>query len=149
MTCKLSEAQVHIQHLWKQVQCPTRARGTSLIHYALTQVLQYDLLVGADGAGSAVRKAMAEIMPPGFSRQRTADARYAMVALPPVEPGTKTHSTFERHDFKVAASMHCQLDIQQSSRFASAHLARTALYPAGHSMMKRKGLVTYRGAMLH
>ena len=64
-------------------------------------MIKYDLLVGADGAGSFVRKALAAVLPPGFCRQRAADNAFAMTALPLVEPGTKTHTIFERHDFQV------------------------------------------------
>ena len=67
-------------------------------------MLSYDLLVGADGAGSVVRKALADVLPPGFCQQRVADARYAMIALPPDHSG-KTHSRFERHEFKVISHL--------------------------------------------
>ena len=65
------------------------------------QVLSYDLLVGADGAGSIVRRAMAEVLPPGFCQQRVGDARYAMMALEHAADGEQTHSVFERHEFMV------------------------------------------------
>ena len=68
---------------------------------SLVQVLKYDLLVGSDGAGSCVRQALAEVLPPGFCRIRKADNAYAMTPLPAAEPGTKTYSQFYMHAFKV------------------------------------------------
>ena len=65
------------------------------------QVIKYDLLVGSDGAGSCVRQALADVLPPGFCRIRKADNAYAMTPLPAAEPGTKTHSQFQMHAFKV------------------------------------------------
>ena len=64
-------------------------------------MLSYHLLVGADGAGSMVRQATAEVLPLGFCQQRVADARSAVAALPPLEPDGITHSTYEKYDFKV------------------------------------------------
>ncbi len=39
--------------------------------------VQYDLLVGADGAGSAVRAELQRIMPPDFVRRTSNTAVYA------------------------------------------------------------------------
>ena len=64
-------------------------------------MIKYDLLVGSDGAGSCVRQALAEILPPGFCRIRAADNAYAMTPLPTAELGTKTYSMFQMHAFKV------------------------------------------------
>ena len=80
---------------------PLHAATDALCRVRQVQVHKYDLLVGADGANSCIRTALAGVMPPGFCRQRAADAEYAALTLPPALQDADTHCAIERHQFEV------------------------------------------------
>ena len=65
--------------------------------------VQYDLLVGADGAGSVVRSALEQIMPPGYIRRYRHKQVYTMATATPSCPAEiPQHSVLQMHNVKVA-----------------------------------------------
>lgn len=66
------------------------------------QEVPYDLLVGADGAGSVVRSALQHIMPPHYIRRYKHSQVYSMVQVTPADPALiPSHSAVQMHIVKV------------------------------------------------
>lgn len=60
--------------------------------------MPYDVLIGADGAGSVVRSQLATLMPPGFITRRTNTAVYATGPLHIENPESFPQHTFTTFD---------------------------------------------------
>ena len=73
--------------------------------------MQYDLLVGADGAGSVIRSELQKVMPPGFLSRRAHDAVYA---TGPLE--IKNKEDFPKHTFTTMDSFHVSPPFTQGSK---------------------------------
>lgn len=67
--------------------------------------VQYDLLVGADGAGSAVRSELQKIMPPDFVKRRTHTAVYATGPLDLTDPDQLPKHTYTTMDSFEASNL--------------------------------------------
>lgn len=68
----------------------------------------YDLLVGADGAGSVVRSALQHIMPDNYIRRYRHKQVYSMTQVTPSDPAKiPAHAVFQAHPIKVCL---CCLD---------------------------------------
>ena len=66
------------------------------------QEVSYDLLVGADGAGSVVRSALQQIMPAHYLRRYRHNQVYSMKDVTPSDPGQiPSHAVFQAHPTKV------------------------------------------------
>lgn len=68
------------------------------------QLLQvpYDLLVGADGAGSVVRSALQQVMPANYMRRYTHKQVYSMAQVTPSNPAhIPQHTVIQLHVVKV------------------------------------------------
>ena len=63
---------------------------------ALLQV-PYDLLVGADGAGSFVRSAIQQSMPAGYIRRYRHKQMYSMTQMVATDPEVPPHAVFQAH----------------------------------------------------
>ena len=65
--------------------------------------VQYDLLVGADGAGSVVRSALQQIMPASYIRRYRHKQAYSMtqVTHSNSEDNIPPHAVFQGHAAKV------------------------------------------------
>ena len=62
----------------------------------------YDLLVGADGAGSTVRLALQHIMPDSYIRRYRHKQVYSMTQVTPSDPAQiPPHAVFQAHPIKV------------------------------------------------
>jgi 2-polyprenyl-6-methoxyphenol hydroxylase-like FAD-dependent oxidoreductase len=70
---------------------------------SLSQIqVEYDLLVGADGAGSLVRTAMQKVLPPGFMTRRQHSGVYTTGPCRTPQPGELPKNTFlQMHQFPV------------------------------------------------
>ena len=66
------------------------------------QEVPYDLLVGADGAGSVVRSALQQIMPAHYIRRYKHGQMYSMMGVTPSDPGQiPPHAVSQAHPIKV------------------------------------------------
>lgn len=78
--------------------------------------MPYDLLVGADGAGSAVRAAIQQVMPAGYARRYRHKQMYSMAQVErPANPeDIPQHAVFQAHMLaaKVAPTW---LNVQSSA----------------------------------
>ena len=64
--------------------------------------IPYDLLVGADGAGSAVRTALQQIMPANYIQRYRHKQVYSMTQVTPADPARiPPHVLFHAHSAKV------------------------------------------------
>ena len=71
----------------------------------MLQEVPYDLLVGADGAGSVVRSALQHIMPPHYLRRYKHSQVYSMVQVTPADPALiPPHSAVQMHIVKVGTA---------------------------------------------
>lgn len=71
--------------------------------------MQYDLLVGADGAGSVVRSELQKAMPPGFLKRKTHTAVYATGPLKIEDPREYPRHTFTTMDSFAVPSFEISL----------------------------------------
>lgn len=67
--------------------------------------MQYDLLVGADGAGSAVRTELQKVMPPEYIKRRSHTAVYATGPLELTNPDQLPKHTYTTMDSFEACSV--------------------------------------------
>ena len=64
--------------------------------------MPYDLLVGADGAGSVVRSALQQTMPAHYMRRYTHKQAYSMAQVTPSNPAEiPQHTVVQLHVVKV------------------------------------------------
>ena len=87
--------------------------------------MRYDLLVGADGAGSGVRSQLARIMPPGFCQRFRTDIVQTSgpAELEEGEESSQRHTFFERHDFSVCILLACwHTGMQLALQLLARHL---------------------------
>ncbi|KAL0030596.1 hypothetical protein WJX79_007832 [Trebouxia sp. C0005] len=69
-----------------------------------TTEVGYDLLVGADGAGSVVRSALQHIMPDNYIRRYRHKQVYSMTQVTPSDPAKiPAHAVFQAHPIKDGA----------------------------------------------
>ena len=69
----------------------------------------YDLLIGADGAGSVVRKALQQIMPPNFVRRFRNEQVYSIASVTVADPSEiPQHVVFTLHPLKVWVAATCK-----------------------------------------
>ena len=85
--------------------------------------MQYDLLVGADGAGSAVRSELQKIMPPGFMKRRSHTAVYATGPLELTDPDQLPKHTYTTMDSFEASAI---IMFSRSSMKSLSHERRYA-----------------------
>ena len=68
----------------------------------MLQEVSYDLLVGADGAGSVVRAALQQVMPAHYLRRYRHNQVYSMKDVTPTDSGEiPSHAVFQAHPTKV------------------------------------------------
>ena len=71
-------------------------------HSPLQASIPYDLLVGADGAASAVRSALQQIMPATYIRRYRHKQVYSMTQVTPANPAEiPPYTVFHAHSAKV------------------------------------------------
>ncbi|KAA6420858.1 MAG: kynurenine 3-monooxygenase [Trebouxia sp. A1-2] len=79
------------------------AESSGSVQAAILEV-GYDLLVGADGAGSVVRSALQHIMPDNYIRRYRHKQVYSMTQVTPSDPAKiPAHAVFQAHPIKDGA----------------------------------------------
>ena len=85
--------------------------GGSVIACLMLQEVPYDLLVGADGAGSVVRSALQQIMPAHYLRRYSHNQVYSMMKCTPSDPEQiPSHANSQAHPTKVRLNANRYLD---------------------------------------
>lgn len=83
----------------------------------MLQEVHYDLLVGADGAGSVVRSALQQIMPPHYVRRYRHGQMYSMMNITPSDPGQiAPHAVSQAHPIKVGMTANRSMMLCQQNR---------------------------------
>ena len=76
-----------------------------MLELVMTLQEAYELLVGADGAGSIVRSALQQVLPAGYLRRYTHAQVYSMSQVTPSSPEEiPPHAIIQAHAAKVSCS---------------------------------------------
>lgn len=88
-----------VLHVHRPVNITQHCNADKYIsHLHISVQVPYDLLVGADGAGSIVRSALQQILPTTFLRRYRHNHMYTSAPIPnPHSEGNPTHTMLEAH----------------------------------------------------
>lgn len=109
-----------------------------LKHILLQANIGYDLLVGADGAASAVRLALQQIMPASYVRRYRHKQVYSMTQMTPANPAKiPPYAVFHAHSAKVQNLLEAICCF--GSGICKCAQAESYMHPAHQAPMLPKG----------